>query len=108
MPSAVSAPRRALLKKLPKADEQVLVIEKKSDSRAVFFEWLDTLGRSLELNDEDWLLDATRMYLERREPKTNWDEVFDELRAARRPRRTPAAPAAAAAPAASEHTAASS
>jgi hypothetical protein len=78
------APRRALLKKLPKADEQFLVIEKKSDSRAVFFEWLDTLGRSLDLDDESWLLDVTRMYLERREPKTNWDEVFDELRAVRR------------------------
>src|SRR5438309_10656939 len=39
-------PRRALLKKLPKTDEQFLVIEKKSDSRAVLFEWLDTVGRS--------------------------------------------------------------
>ena len=78
------APRRALLKKLPKADEQFLVIEKKSDSRAVLFEWLDTLGHSLDLDDEGWLLDATRMYLERREPKTNWDEAFDELRAVRR------------------------
>ena len=78
------APRRALLKKLPKAEEQFLVIEKKSDSRAVFFEWLDTLGQSLELDDESWLPDATRMYLERREPKTKWSEVFDELRAVRR------------------------
>ncbi len=78
------AARRALLKKLPKTDEQFLVIEKKSDSRAVFFEWLDTLGHSLDLNDEGWLLDATRVYLERREPKTKWDEVFDELRAVRR------------------------
>lgn len=78
------APRRALLKKLPKTDEQFLVIEKKSDSRAVFFEWLDTLGRSLELDDEGWLFEATRIYLERREPKTNWDEVFAELRAVRR------------------------
>jgi hypothetical protein len=78
------APRRALLKKLPKADEQFLVIEKKSDSRAVFFEWLDTLGQSLALDDEGWLLDATRMYLERREPKTKWDEVFAEVRAVRR------------------------
>jgi hypothetical protein len=78
------APRRALLKKLPKTDEQFLVIEKKSDSRAVFFEWLDTLGRSLELDDEGWLFEATRMYLERREPKTNWDEAFAELRAVRR------------------------
>ena len=78
------AARRALLKKLPKADEQFLVIEKKSDSRAVLFEWLDTLGQSLELDDENWLRDATRMYLERREPKTNWDEAFEELRAVRR------------------------
>src|SRR6266853_2832333 len=78
------APRRALLKKLPKTDEQFLVIEKKSDSRAVLFEWLDTVRGNLDLEEEHWLIDATRMYLERREPKTNWDEVFDELRAVRR------------------------
>ena len=76
--------RRALIKKLPKADDQFLVIEKKSDSRAVFFEWLDTIGRNLDLSDESWLRDATRMYLERRERKTNWDEIFEELRAVRR------------------------
>jgi hypothetical protein len=78
------AARRALIRKLPKADDQFLVIEKKSDSRAVFFDWLDTLGGNLELNDESWLRDATRMYLERRERKTNWDEVFEDLRAVRR------------------------
>ena len=78
------AARRALLRKLPKAEDQFVVQEKKSDSGAVFFEWLDTLGRSLDLNDEAWLIDASRMYLERREPKTNWDEVFDGLRAVRR------------------------
>src|SRR5438552_10794799 len=78
------APRRSLVKKLPKAGEQFMVLEKKSDSRAVFFEWLDTLGRSLDLEDETWLVDATRRYLERREPKTNWDEVFKGLRAVRR------------------------
>jgi hypothetical protein len=76
--------RRALLRKLPQAEDQFVVTEKKSDSGAVFFDWLDTLGRSLDLNDETWLIDASRMYLERREPKTNWDEVFDELRAVRR------------------------
>ena len=77
-------PRRALLKKLPKTNEQFLVIEKKSDSRAVLFEWLDTVRGNLDLDDESWLIDATRMYLERREPKTNWDEAFEELRAVRR------------------------
>jgi len=78
------AARRALLKKLPKADDQFLVVEKKSDSRAVLFEWLDTLGLNVDLNDEAWLIEATRKYLERREPKTNWEEVFDELRGVRR------------------------
>jgi hypothetical protein len=78
------APRRALLKKLPRADDQFLVVEKKSDSRAVLFEWLDTMRGNLDLDSERWLLDATRMYLERREPKTNWIEVFEDLRSVRR------------------------
>jgi hypothetical protein len=76
--------RRALVKKLPKADEQFLLMEKKSDSRAVLFEWLDTVRGNLDLEDKHWLIDATRMYLERREPKTNWNEAFAELRAVRR------------------------
>ena len=78
------AARRALIRRLPKADDQFLVVEKKSDSRAVFFEWLDTLGLNAELDDEAWPIEATRKYLERREPRTNWDEVFAELRAVRR------------------------
>jgi hypothetical protein len=78
------APRRALIKKLPKTEDQFVVLEKKSDSRAVFFEWLDTLGLNLDLNDESWLIDATRKYLERREPKTKWNEVLSEVRAVRR------------------------
>ena len=65
---STDAPRRALIKKLPTAGDQFVVVEKKSDSRAVLFEWLDTLGLNLDLNDERWLLDATRNYLERREP----------------------------------------
>src|SRR5438270_2553101 len=78
------AARRTLMKKLPKADDDFVVIEKKSDSRAVFFEWLDTLGLNLDFNDENWLLEATRKYLERREPRTNWEETFEEVRAVRR------------------------
>ena len=78
------AVRRTFIKKLPKADDQFVILEKKSDSRAVFFEWLDTLGLNVDLNDEKWLIDATRRYLARREPKTNWDDIFDEVRAVRR------------------------
>lgn len=78
------APRRALVKKLPQAGDQFLFVDKKSDSRAVFFEWLDTLRVNLDLNDETWLLQATRNYLERRDPKTNWEEIFAGVRAVRR------------------------
>ena len=77
-------PRRALVKKLPQAGDQFLFVDKKSDSRAVFFEWLDTLRVNLDLNDQSWLLDATRGYLERRDPKTNWETTFAEVRAVRR------------------------
>ena len=80
------AARRTLIKKLPKGD-QFLVVEKKSDSRAVLFEWLDTLGVNLDLTEGSWLLDATRNYLSRREPKTNWGEIFEEIRAVRRSNR---------------------
>jgi hypothetical protein len=78
------AARRNFLKKLPTAADQFLLMEKKSDSRAVLFEWLDTLGVNLDLNDPSWLLEVTRMYLERRDPKTNWDEVCEGATAVRR------------------------
>ena len=81
------AARRALIKKLPRAGDQFVLVEKKSDSRAVLFEWLDTLGLNLDLADESWLLDATRNYLARRAPKTNWQEIFEQLRAVRRSNR---------------------
>src|SRR5215831_6393643 len=77
-------PRRALVKKLPQSGDQFLFVDKKSDSRAVFFEWLDTLRLNLDLNDQSWLLDATRSYLERRDPGTNWETTFAEARAVRR------------------------
>lgn len=84
---ATDAARRALLKKLPQKDNQFQLIETKSDKRAIFFDWLDTLVRNLNLDEESWLLEATRAYLARLEPKTNWTEVFADLRAVRRSQR---------------------
>jgi hypothetical protein len=55
----------------------------KSDRRKAFFDWLDTLRISLDLNDPAWLLEATRAYLERKFPKENWTAVFEDLRAVR-------------------------
>ncbi|MDQ1637182.1 MAG: hypothetical protein QOF62_521 [Pyrinomonadaceae bacterium] len=84
---ATDAARRALLKKLPQKDAQFQLIETRSDKRAIFFEWLDTLVRNVDLDEEGWLGEATRAYLARLEPKTNWNEVFEELRAVRRSQR---------------------
>src|SRR5205085_4680720 len=84
---ATDAPRRALIKSLPKAEDQFLVLEVRSTRRAVFFEWLDALGRQLDFTDDAWLLQATRAYLERIEPKTDWEEVCKDLRAVRRSQR---------------------
>jgi hypothetical protein len=84
---ATNAARRALLKSLPKAEDQFQIIETKTDHRTLFFEWLDALGRSLNLEDEGWLIEVTRAFLERREPKTNWPEIFDGVRAVRRSQR---------------------
>ncbi|HEY0375482.1 MAG TPA: hypothetical protein VGC87_00830 [Pyrinomonadaceae bacterium] len=81
------AARRALVKSLPKAEEQFQVAETKSDRRALLFEWLDTMGRNLDFEDDRWLIEVARVYLERIEPKTNWSEIFDGLRAVRRSQR---------------------
>jgi hypothetical protein len=81
------AARRQLTKSLPKKDNQVEVIEVKSDKRTVFFDWLDTLLGSLDLDDDGWLLEAARAYLARLEPKTDWAEVFSVLRSIRRSQR---------------------
>lgn len=78
------AARRALIKALPKKDDQFQVIETKSDRKTLFFDWLDTLRLKLDLDEDSWLMDAARAVLERREPKTNWAEVFADLRAVRR------------------------
>ncbi len=81
------AARRALLKSLPTKDNQFQIIEGKSDRRSIFFEWLDTQGRKLDLDNEAWLIEAARSYLERLEPKTDWAEVFQGLRKVRRSQR---------------------
>jgi len=78
---ATDTARRALTRKLK--GDQFAVLELKSDRRTAFFDWLDTLRINVDLNDDAWLLDATKAFLERREPKTNWTEMFEDLRAVR-------------------------
>lgn len=75
------APRRKLVKSLK--TDHFAVLELKSDRRKAFFDWLDTLRITLDLNEPVWLLEATRAYLERKFPKENWATLFEDLRAVR-------------------------
>lgn len=77
------AARRKLVKSLPKKGEQFQLSETKSDKRTLLFDWLDTLGNTLDLDSERWLIEATRAFLERVEPRTDWTEAFKELRTIR-------------------------
>lgn len=81
---ATDAARRALLKSLPGKDDQFQTVEAKSDRRAIFFDWLDTLRSKLDFDDEAWLTEATKAFLGRRDPKTDWGEVFAGVRTIRR------------------------
>ncbi|MEA2204427.1 MAG: hypothetical protein QOE77_1203 [Blastocatellia bacterium] len=78
------AVRRAFIKTLPQKDDQFVAMEKKSDARAMFFEWLDTLGQTYNFADDAWLIAAAKASLVRRHPKENWEEGFAGLRALRR------------------------
>jgi len=85
---ASDAARRTLIKKLPAKDEQFQVHEEKKTARQLFFEWLERMGQELDFEDDAaWMPRAARAYLERREPKTDWSEVFDGLRSVRRSQR---------------------
>src|SRR5688572_20268768 len=77
------APRRKLVKTLEKKRDQFAVTEVKSDRRRAFFDWLDTLRISLDLSEPEWLLSATKALLERKEPKQNWNDIFEGLRSIR-------------------------
>jgi hypothetical protein len=84
---ATDSARRKLIKALPQKDHQYQVIEAKSDKRAVFFDWLDTLGQRLVMDSDTWLLEAARAYLERAEPKTDWAQIFAGVRVVQRSQR---------------------
>lgn len=77
------APRRKLVKSVEKKKDQFSVLELKSNRRNAFFDWLDTLRITLDLNEPSWLIEATKAYLERKIPKENWIEVFEGLRTVR-------------------------
>ncbi|HEX8499242.1 MAG TPA: hypothetical protein VF659_01530, partial [Pyrinomonadaceae bacterium] len=84
----VDAARSALLKRLAAKGEQFQIHEEKKAARQVFFEWLERLGQTLDLEDDDaWMKAAARAYLQRREPKADWGAAFEGVRQVRRSQR---------------------
>ncbi|MBI1785944.1 MAG: hypothetical protein HYR60_00055 [Acidobacteria bacterium] len=81
---ASDAARRALMKSLPKSAGQFEVLEEKSTRQAVLYDWLDRMGRSFDFDRDDWLAEAARQYLARKQPKTDWGQVFAGIHAVRR------------------------
>jgi len=81
---SVDAVRRAFIKNLPKQNEQFKVLQIKSDRRSAFFDWLDTLRVKVDVGKDDWLIEATKAWLARREPKTDWTKIFEGVRAVRK------------------------
>jgi hypothetical protein len=55
---------RNLVKSLPKADDQFVVLEKKATQQHAFFEWLEKISEHLNLEDPAWLRDGLAALLE--------------------------------------------
>jgi hypothetical protein len=84
---ATDVSRRELVKSLPKSDDQFLVLEEKGTQQHAFFEWLDKISTGLDFDNPDWLREASRHYLNRKEPKSDWQTAFDQTHSIRRSRR---------------------
>ncbi|HEX8559597.1 MAG TPA: hypothetical protein VF668_15950 [Pyrinomonadaceae bacterium] len=85
---ATDAARRALFKRLPVRDGRFQLHEEKKTARQLFFEWLERLGQGLDFEtDAAWMPAAARLYLERREPKSDWAAAFEGARQVRRSQR---------------------
>lgn len=84
---ATDALRRNLVKSLPKANDQFVVLEQKATQQHAFFEWLEKISAHLDLEDPDWLREVSLHYLSRKEPKVNWTAEFSGVHSIRRSRR---------------------
>ncbi len=82
---ASDAQRRAILKSLK--EPSFAIVEEKATQQDAFFQWADRISAALDMDDPRWLLDASRHYLSRKEPKTDWNSAFQQIRVIRRSRR---------------------
>ena len=77
------AARRKLLTALPVAQGQYVQLEAKSTHDEAFFTWLEKMAR-LDSEDEHWIRNVTRAFLERKLPRVDWVEVISDIYMVRR------------------------
>jgi hypothetical protein len=82
---ATDVRRRALLKSLP--ESSFTILEEKATQQEAFFQWVERISASLNLDDPRWLREVSRFYLGRKEPKTDWAAHFIQVHSIRRSRR---------------------
>ncbi len=81
---STDALRRELVKVLPTSGDRFLILEEKGTRQEAFFEWLENISKSLDLEGPHWLREVSRHYLGRKEPKEDWQAQFEQIRAIRR------------------------
>jgi hypothetical protein len=89
---ATDAPRRDLVKKLPKTGDPFVILEEKATRQHAFYQWLDKTSAEIEHEESEegdhrWLRDVSRHYLSRKEPKEDWRTLFGQTHSIRRSRR---------------------
>lgn len=84
---ATDALRRNLIKSLSQDDNQFAIVEEKATQQEAFFEWLEKVGKGLDLDDPAWVREVAMHFLSRKEPRTDWRSVFEQTRSMRRSRR---------------------
>jgi hypothetical protein len=82
---ATDAARRALIKNLPPGD--FYTVEEKATQRDALFDWLAHTSQHLDLDNPNWLIEASLHWMGRRFPKHDWVEEFRGVHAIRRSRR---------------------
>lgn len=78
---ATDGARRKLIANLDAAHFNIT--EEKSTQDEAFVDWLTRMAR-IDQSDEEWLRHITRVFLERKLPRENWEEIFRDIWTARR------------------------
>lgn len=84
---ATDIARRELVKTFPKRGDAFAVLEEKATRQHAFFDWLEKLSETLDFDDPRWLREIALHWLNRKLPKIDWTDLFQQTKDIRRSRR---------------------